>query len=100
MSPREADAVGFWPRLVRTVAGTLAAGIVALALVVGAFDVLSDVFAIHGPGTGFTIGHVVGAAVAVVLAVVADRTRGVAGTAAALATIVVAGGVVWVYWLA
>lgn len=100
MSPREDDAVGFSGRLVRTVAGTLAAGIVALALVVVAFDLLSDVFAIHGPGTSFTIGHVVGAVVAVVLAVVADRTRGIAGTAAAMATIVVAGVVVWIYWLA
>lgn len=100
MSAHEPEAVGFGGRLLRTVAGILAAGALALALVVGAFDLLSDVFAIHGPGTDFTIGHGVGAVVAVVAAVVADRTRGSVGAAAAAATIVVVGALVWFYWLA
>ncbi len=85
-------------RVLRGLAGVLAGGLAALALVLLAGTALARVELAPGPGPGMLVGHGVAAATAVVLAVVADRRPDSRGTVAAAAVIVLAVAVLWLYW--
>ncbi|WP_278315344.1 hypothetical protein [Lolliginicoccus levis] len=66
-----------WPvRLLRWASGLVAGGLVALALVVGLVAVLADDWSIAGPGAASVSWHVIGALIAIVAQVAADRARG------------------------
>lgn len=84
----------------RGLAGSLAAGLVVLTLVLGVGQVLASANAVQGPGSPTLIGHAVAAVLAVGAAVVADRTRGLATTAAVTAVLAITAAVLWIYWLA
>jgi len=83
----------------RGLSGVLAAGMVALVagLVVAWVVALQE--GSPGPGAGTLLVHAAAAAVAMVVQVYADRTRGPRGVAAALGVIVMVVAVLAVEWL-
>ncbi len=85
-------------RLLRGLSGALAAGLVVLAVVLGVAVWLSGPDTVPGPGAGVVTGHGVGAAIAVGLQWVADRSRGGRAAVAAQAVLAVVVAVLWVYW--
>lgn len=93
------DRPGPGGRFARGLAGSLAAGLVVLALVLGVGELLASANAVQGPGTGVLIGHAVAALLAVGAAVVADRTRGAVAAAAVATVLVTTAVVLWVFWL-
>lgn len=84
----------------RALAGSLAAGLVLLALVLLVAELLTASSGVGGPGTGTLVGHAVAAVVAVAAAVYADRSRGPAAWLAVGGVVAVTVVVLWVYWLA
>lgn len=93
-----AAAPGWALRLLRGLSGALAAGLVVLAVVLGVAEWLSGPDSVPGPGIGGVVRHGVGAAVAVALQWVADRSRGGRAAVAALAVLGVVVAVLWSYW--
>ncbi|MQA15453.1 MAG: hypothetical protein GEV09_15160 [Pseudonocardiaceae bacterium] len=85
-------------RLLRGLSGALTAGLVAVALALGAAEWLSGPDTVPGPGAGMVIGHGVSAAAAVVLQWVADRSRGGRAFLATVAVLAVVGVVLWTWW--
>lgn len=83
-------------RALRAVSGAVAAGLVALAAAVGIAAAVAGER--PGPGAGMLAGHLVVAASAVALQVVAQRRRGLSGVLAALAVIALAVAVLWLWW--
>lgn len=81
----------------RGLAGSLAAGLLLLTLGLLAAELLTPS---SGPGVAVLVGHAVAAVLAIVAAVVADRTRGFATAAAVTAVLLVVAATLWVYWLA
>ena len=86
----------FWLTALRAVSGTLAAGLVVLAAVVGAAAVLAGDR--PGPGAGAVIGHAAVAVSAVALQVLADRRRGPTAVIAAVAVFPLAAAALWFWW--
>ncbi len=85
-------------RLLRGLSGALAAGLVVLAVFLGVVKGFSGPETVPGPTVGALVGHGVGAAVAVVLQWVADRSRGGRAAVAALAVLAVVVAVLWTFW--
>ncbi|MGH4026725.1 MAG: hypothetical protein ACRDRV_19305, partial [Pseudonocardiaceae bacterium] len=75
-------------RALRGFSGVLAGGLVALAVTVAIAQWLIGSAARPGPGTTVVLGHGAAALAAVILQVVADRSRGARATLAALAVLV------------
>lgn len=84
----------------RGVSGTLAAGLVLLALGVIAVQVYAGNQGLPGPGTEVVAGHVVAAVLAVVGQLFADRRTGVVSALTSLAVLGVAAATLWLYWWA
>lgn len=95
LEPPEPDSGG--GGMARGLAGSLAAGLVLLTLGLLAAELLTPS---SGPGVAVLIGHAVAAVLAIVAAVVADRTRGFATAAAVTAVLLVVAATLWVFWLA
>lgn len=80
----------------RAVSGTLAGGLLALALGMVGAAVLAVRSGMPGPGVGLLVGHAVAAVVAVVAQRRADREH---GSLAALAVVVVGAVALTTFWL-
>lgn len=93
--PGSPDRPGYLGRCARGFTGALTAGLVLLALgIVVAQFLINE----PGPGTPVVILHLVGAGVAVILQVLADRTRGGLGVLCMFGVLCVASGVLWFGW--
>ncbi|KAA2264115.1 hypothetical protein F0L68_08870 [Solihabitans fulvus] len=84
----------------RGFAGSLAVGLVLLALVVIGFQVYAGSHGEPGPGAWVVAGHVVAAVVAVVAQRFADRRDGPVGVLAGLGVVAVSAVTLWVFWWA
>jgi hypothetical protein len=80
--------------------GSLAAGLVVLAVVVLGAGVLGLVTGAPGPGLFMLIGHPVVAILALIAQRVADRKRGLVAGAGMVAVVVLTGLALWLLWLA
>ena len=88
-----------WPdRVLRGLAGVLAGGIVVLALGMVVVWLGADRYGLPGPGAGVVLGHLAGAAGAVVGQRTADRRPDRPGTVAALAVVLVTALVLGFAW--
>ncbi|ASR34331.1 hypothetical protein BAY61_04240 [Prauserella marina] len=87
-------------RLWRGVTGSLAAGLVILALAVFGAVVLGWVTGAVGPGLWPLLGHVAGAVAGVAAQRFADRHSGAKAAAAGVAVAGVAASVLWFFWWA
>lgn len=85
-------------RLLRALSGSLTAGLVLLAVLLGVAQWFSGPDTVPGPAIGMLVGHWVGALVAVLLQWVADRSRGRRAVIASLAAVAVVVGVLWFWW--
>jgi predicted lipid-binding transport protein (Tim44 family) len=83
----------------RGLTGSLAAGLVVLALVVLGAGVLGLVTGAPGPGLFLLLGHVVAAILALLAQRVADRKRGFAAGAGIVAVLVITAVSLWLLWL-
>ncbi len=84
--------------LARGLTGSLAAGLVVLALGLIGTQIWSDAHGKFGPGAGVVIGHVVVACVALFLQFVADRRRDPVGGLCATGTFVAVLGALTYWW--
>ncbi len=88
-----------WPdRLLRGLAGVLAGGMVVLALGITAVWFGAGRYGLPGPGADVVIGHLVGAAIAVVGQRVADRRPDRTGTIAAVVVVLLVAFVLGFAW--
>ncbi|MGH3974412.1 MAG: hypothetical protein ACRDS9_13950 [Pseudonocardiaceae bacterium] len=87
-------------RIVRELSGTLAAGLVALAIVVCVAQWLAGTSGSPGPGMTAVTGHGAAALAAVVLQLSADRLRGRLAMLACGAVLVIVAAVLWFGWYA
>ena len=87
---------GLW----RELSGALAIGMSVLAVVVIVFQVLAWGWHMPGPGLWTVVGHVVAAALAVLVQRFADRLPGWPAALAVLGVVVVSGGTLWLFWWA
>ncbi|MGH3982713.1 MAG: hypothetical protein ACREX8_10660 [Gammaproteobacteria bacterium] len=87
-------------RVLRGLSGTLAGGLVALAVAVCAVQWLAGTSGRPGPGLATVVGHVFAALAAVVLQVVADRLRGPLAALASGSVLMIVTGVLWFSWWA
>jgi hypothetical protein len=87
---------GFWAEL----SGALALGLGALAAAVLVFQLIAYAQGIPGPGLLTVGGHILAAAVALVVQRFADRLHGWPKAAAVLGVAVVGAVVLWVFWWA
>ncbi|CCH28245.1 putative secreted protein [Saccharothrix espanaensis DSM 44229] len=91
------------PRVLRTwrgVGGSVAVGLVLLALALIGVQVYAGLHDLPGPGVGVVLGHLLAAAVAVVAQVVADRRTGWVAGLCGLAVLVAGATTLWVFWWA
>jgi hypothetical protein len=86
-------------RLLRGVSGVLAGGLVALAAALLVAGIAAQQRAVPGPGALAIGGHVLAAAVAVLVQRRADRTAGPAAAGAALGVAAITAVVLGVQWL-
>jgi hypothetical protein len=86
----------FWPE----VSGALAIGLCALAVAVLGFQVLAWFQGMPGPGPLTVGGHLLAAALAVLVQRFADRLSGKLLAAAVLGVLVLTGATLWVFWWA
>ena len=87
-------------RALRGFSGVLTGGLVVLAVTVAVAQWLIGSAARPGPGTTFVAAHGAAALAAVVLQVVADRSRGARAALAATAVLVLTAAVLWFGWYA
>ncbi|MFC4004294.1 hypothetical protein ACFS2C_19905 [Prauserella oleivorans] len=88
-------------RIWRGLTGSLAAGLVVLAIVVAVAQLVGWTTGADGPGMVALIGHLAGAAVAVAAqALVIDRRRGAPAGVAAAGILAVAAATLWLFWWA
>jgi len=87
-------------RVLRGISGVLAGGLVALAGTVAVAQWLISSSGRPGPGTVAVVGHAMAALAAVLLQVVADRSRGRRAALAAGSVLVLVAGVLWFGWWA
>ncbi|MFB9907387.1 hypothetical protein [Allokutzneria oryzae] len=85
-------------RLLSGLAGSLAAGVALLALAMIVVQVYATATGIPGPGIAEVIGHLVVAAVMVVLQQRADHEPGRVGLAMVFGVYVIAGATLWFWW--
>ena len=93
-SPRHGG--GLW----RELSGALAVGMSVLAIVVIVFQVLAWGQDMPGPGMWTVVGHVVAAAVAVLVQRFADRLAGWVAAVSVLGVVAVTGVALWLFWWA
>lgn len=84
----------------RELAGALTVGLSVLAVVIVVFQVLAWFRDMPGPGVAMVVGHVLAAALAIVVQRVADRKAGMVAALAALGVVVITGGTLWMLWWA
>lgn len=84
--------------IARGLTGSLAAGLVVLALGLAGVQIWSGMNGKFGPGVGVVIGHFVLGGVAVALQAVADRRRDLTGGLSALGVAVVVFGALTYWW--
>jgi hypothetical protein len=84
----------------RAVTGSLAAGLLLLALFLIGTQVWALGQGLQGPGIPTMIGHIVAAVVALVLQAIADRRRDAVGGVAAIAVLILVFGALWFWWWA
>ncbi|SFB51471.1 hypothetical protein SAMN05216266_115100 [Amycolatopsis marina] len=84
----------------RGLTGSLVAGLVVLAVIVLGAQIAGLVSASEGPGPFMVVGHVVGAALAVVAQRIADRAHGGPAALAAAAVLLLAFTTLWLFWWA
>ena len=94
--PAPARRLGFW----RELSGALAVGILVLAAVVVVFQILAWVGKVPGPGLPMVIGHLLAAALALVVQRSADRWAGWRAAISVGGVLAVAGITLWVFWWA
>jgi hypothetical protein len=87
-------------RAARGLSGVLAAGLVALAIVMCLAQWLAGNSGSPGPGTAAVVGHLVAALAAVVLQLAAERSRGRTAVLASWSVLVLAAAVLWLGWWA
>ncbi|MEU3275279.1 hypothetical protein ABZ639_30880 [Saccharomonospora sp. NPDC006951] len=87
-------------RLWRGITGSLAAGLVILALAVLGAVVLGWATGAVGPGGWPLLGHAAGAAGGVAAQRFADRHSGPKAAAAGIAVVAIAAAVLWFFWWA
>ncbi|GAA3871055.1 hypothetical protein GCM10022243_40510 [Saccharothrix violaceirubra] len=87
-------------RVWRGVGGVVTAGVVLLALAVGAVQVYAGVHDLPGPGLSSVLCHVLAAVVAVVAQVLADRRTGRVVPWCTVVVLVSAALVLWFFWYA
>ncbi|SDN08276.1 hypothetical protein SAMN04489726_4815 [Allokutzneria albata] len=85
-------------RLLSGVAGSLAAGVALLAVAMVVAQVYAGMTGIPGPGIAEVIGHLVVAAVMVVLQQRSDHEPGRVGLAMVFGVYVIAGATLWFWW--
>ncbi|RCW42816.1 hypothetical protein DFQ14_10872 [Halopolyspora algeriensis] len=99
---RRKDAAGKPPSrvggLVRGLTGSLAAGLLVLAVTLLGVQLWATNSGLPGPGAGVVIGHLVASVVALVAQAVADRRRGLAGGLSAAVVLAVVLGALWYWW--
>jgi Mg/Co/Ni transporter MgtE len=94
--PAPARRSGFW----RELSGALAVGIAVLAAVVVVFQILAWVGGMPGPGLSMVTGHLIAAALALVVQRSVDRWAGWRGAITVVGVLAVAGFTLWVFWWA
>ncbi|SDZ38956.1 hypothetical protein SAMN05421504_114121 [Amycolatopsis xylanica] len=82
----------------RGLSGSVAAGLVVLALGVACTGALSLFTEINGPGAFSLFGHLIAAGLALLAQRYADRHRGAPAAAAALSVLVITVAAVWLFW--
>lgn len=87
-------------RALRGLSGVLTGGLVVLAAVVAATQWVITSEGRPGPGLTMVTGHLVAALAAVLVQVVADRSRGVRAALASLVVLVIVGATLWFGWWA
>lgn len=87
-------------RIMRELSGTLAAGLVALAIAVCAAQWLAGTSGRPGPGIAAVTGHGAAALASVVLQLAADRLQGRLAMLACGAVLVIVAAVLWFGWYA
>lgn len=93
--PRPPTRAGTW---VRGLTGSLAHGLVVLAVFLIGVQIWAGQVGWEGPGIGTISAHVIGGLLAVGLQAFADRRRDRAGGIAVVAVPVVVLGTVWLWW--
>ncbi|MQA10807.1 MAG: hypothetical protein GEU98_20080 [Pseudonocardiaceae bacterium] len=86
--------------VLRGVSGALSLGLVVLALVVAAAQVLALSDNADGPGPLPVIGHLIAAAIAVACQQMADRRGGLPSVLGVLGVFAVTGAALWMFWWA
>ncbi len=84
----------------RGLTGSLAAGLVALAVLVLGAGLLCAFLDVPGPGAAPMIAHPAAAVLALLAQRVADRKDGVLAGAAGLAVLMILAGALWTFWWA
>jgi hypothetical protein len=84
----------------RELSGALAVGMSVLAVVVIVFQVLAWGRDMPGPGMWTVVGHVVAAALAVLVQHFADRVAGWPAVAGVLGVVATSGLALWLFWWA
>lgn len=84
----------------RRLSGVLVGGLVALAIAVCAAQWLAGASGRPGPGIAAVVGHVVTALAAVVLQLVAERSRGCSAPLASWSVLLLTAAVLWFGWWA
>ncbi|MGH3520444.1 MAG: hypothetical protein ACRDQ7_24295 [Haloechinothrix sp.] len=85
---------GFW----RGLAGTLAAGLVLLAIVLAGAEALASDLGVAGPGASAVVGHLAAAVFAVAAASFADRREGSIAAIGVAASVLITSGTLWLFW--
>ncbi|MGH3450973.1 MAG: hypothetical protein ACRDQW_09610 [Haloechinothrix sp.] len=85
---------GFW----RGLAGSLAAGLLLLAVVLLVAEVLASDLGVQGPGHSAIVGHVVGAVLALAATRFADRSTGTLAALGVAGSALVTFGTLWLFW--
>ncbi|GAA3846796.1 hypothetical protein GCM10022380_76110 [Amycolatopsis tucumanensis] len=80
--------------------GSLAAGLVALAVLVLGAGLLCAFLDVPGPGAAPMIGHPIAAVLALLAQRVADRSRGVVAAVAGVVVLALALTALWTFWWA
>jgi hypothetical protein len=84
----------------RAFTGSLAAGLLVLALGLAGMQYWANRQGQPGPGVPIVLGHFVAALAALVLQMIADRRRDLIGGLSAVAILVIVVGAIWMWWWA
>lgn len=85
-------------RILRALSGSVAVGLVMLAIGIVVVSIMGGRRGFPGPGTESLVVHLAGSAAVVLLQRISDRRRGVLAAMASLAVFAVAAAVLWTQW--